>query len=346
LIEYYGSAQEFITEGAAMPAAADVDGDGKDEVAIAQGFGLTRLLRGDGTVAAIYGTDATALAAFTSVLNNPAAVLSNAYVPVDVPINFTTSGAFGKLAANGALSYAEPGTGAGSIAAALLVPGSGVAIHNLETAYDARTGVPRPGFPTTVQGLAFLSAPVLADVTGDSVADVIETADSSALSAHDGAGKLAPAFPKFTGGWGVFSPSVGDLLSNGTNEVVMLTREGQLFAWRTSGRSSGGDEWWTYRHDEHRTGRYGVDARPPGAVRAATFSGPANVVFTAPGDNWYTGAVASYRVRVDGGAVRAVAPHGGAGTRETVAVGTGSHTVTVQAVDRAGNLGTPITLQR
>src|SRR5204862_6720469 len=29
---YYGSAQEFITEGSNSPAVADIDGDGKDEV--------------------------------------------------------------------------------------------------------------------------------------------------------------------------------------------------------------------------------------------------------------------------------------------------------------------------
>jgi hypothetical protein len=336
LVEYYGSAQEFLTEGASVPVAADVNGDGKDEIAVAPEFTPTRLLSGNGVVMTTYGSDVTAAGAFTSVMNDPAGVLAGTTLPADVPINFTTSGAFGKI--GGSLVYAEPGTAAGSLATALLLPGSGRAIQNVEQVYDAATGAGRVGFPSTLQGLDFLGAPLVTDVTGDGQADVVEATDSSALSAHEGTGALAPGFPKFTGGWTVFSPSAGDLLSDGTQDLVLTTREGYLFAWRTQGKATS-SEWWAYRHDEHRSGRYGVDARPPGVPRNPSFPKNGPLSFVAPGDDWYAGTVRKYRARFGSGPWQDAPATVAAGATQAISVPAGTTSVSLQAVDDAGNLG-------
>ena len=37
-------------------------------------------------------------------------------------------------------------------------------------------------------------------------------------------------------------------------------------AWNTPGKAGGGDQWWSYRHDERNTGTYGIDTRPPGIL--------------------------------------------------------------------------------
>lgn len=336
LLEYYGSAQEFITEGSDVPVAADVNGDGRDEIESAPVFTPPRLFGGNGTLMTTYGSDAAATSAFLSILGNRAGLLTGSVTPVDIPISFTTSGVFGRVG-GGPLSFVAPATSAGSMAAALLVPSSGFGIHNLDTAYDAATGAPRAGYPTTLQGLDFLGAALVTDVNGDGKPDVVDTTDSSALSAHDGAGALVTGFPRFTGGWALWSASAGDVAASGTNDVVVVTREGYLFDWKTAGRASANSEWWTYHHDEHRTGRYGVDTRPPGTLRDLRRAGR-TVTFTAPGDDWYDGRALGYLVLSSKGFF-GVLSSGPAGTTQTITLPAGAQHVGVVAVDAAGNFG-------
>ncbi|HEX6488088.1 MAG TPA: hypothetical protein VF137_04315 [Candidatus Dormibacteraeota bacterium] len=331
IIEYYGSAQEFITEGVGGPVAANVLGDGQFDVAANPGFSPTYLFHGDGSNLGLYGP----------VPGPTAAALAGSVelgsLPVDAPIGFTTSGAFGNL--NGVLSYTQPGSGGGSLAYSLLLPGSGGAITEYERAWTAAGGAPQPGFPAPLQGLDFLGTPAIADITGDGQPDILQGADSSALMGYTTGGQQAPGFPKFNTGWSVFAPAVGDLTDNGRNDVVELTREGYVFAWSTPGLATANSEWWTYRHDEHRTNQYGIDTRPPGAIRNLAVHG-GNITFTDPGGDWYTGAAA--HLLVNGASVPVKGP---AGTADSVAVPAGAATVTIQAVDAAGNLGLPATVQ-
>jgi hypothetical protein len=50
IMTFNGSAQEFITEAVNQPAVADVNGDGRDEVATGPSFGPTYLISGPGRV--------------------------------------------------------------------------------------------------------------------------------------------------------------------------------------------------------------------------------------------------------------------------------------------------------
>jgi hypothetical protein len=288
---YYGSAQEFLTEGVNAPVAADVGGTGTDEVAAQAGIFTPPLLyRGDGSLAAAYGPGPNPLQTAVAGGGGPAASTP------DAPVGFTTSGAFGRFG-GGQLVYAQPMVGSASTAQALLYPGSGVPIKNYMAAFGAASGTPVAGLPAAAQGLDFLGAPVIADVSGDGTPDLIEGGDSSALHAFAPGGGQVPGFPKFMSGWILWAPSVGDLLGDGHNDVVTMTREGYLYAWRTPGKPAGNGEWWSYRHDEHNTGRYGVDTRPPGAVRRAVLGpGDRSVSFVAPGEDWYDGTAAQYRL--------------------------------------------------
>jgi hypothetical protein len=347
LVEYYGSAQEFITEGTHAPSAADVDGDGDDEVAASPIFTPPSLIDGDGSTVATYGSAGNAASAFLAVQGNPAGVIGGD-LPNDEPVTFTTSGAFGKLG-GGALQYAQPQTGAASIAAALLTAGSGAPIKNYLTANDAQSGAPASGFPAEIQGLDFLGAPLIADVSGDGKPDAITGADSSAMHAFDAGGAQVAGFPKFTTGWTVWAPSTGDLRTSGRTALVSGTREGYVMAWKTAGRAAAGnDEWWSYRHDERNTARYGVDTRPPGVVRRLKLSKRGGrLTFRAPGDDWYAGRVAKYRVRA-GGKTKLVKAKSkaAAGKRVTIKAPRHALRVTVQAVDDAGNLGRARTARR
>jgi len=325
---YYGSAQEFITEGSNSPAVADIDGDGRDEVVSDPVFSLNEyVFRGDGT-------------AFTPPWTNPPEGLPDPALPIpDVPVAFTTSGAFGMF--NGTLTYAQAGSGAASIIGALLTAGSGQPILNKERAWNATTGAVLPGFPAKLQGLNFLSAPLFVDITGDGLSEIIDGADSSALHGYMAGGlqALTANFPKFTTGWLLWSPTAGDLDSDGTVEVVANTREGYTMVWQTPGLASANHEWWRYHHDEWNTGRYGTDTRPPGILRAPHLDAAARrITFIAPGDDWYTGRPATYRIVHTAGTVDLPATVD-AGNTETLVVPAGIDAGTVQAVDDAGNVG-------
>jgi hypothetical protein len=268
VVIFYGSAQEFITEGSNSPVAADVDGDGADEVATSAIFSPSSLIQGDGTVTPIYGPHPNGLAA--AVAGQDPSGYATGNQPTDAPASFTTTGAFGKV--GGTLAYSQGGTGASSIASSLLTPGKGNAIQNYQRTYDAASGTPLPGFPAELQGLDFLGAPLIVDVTGDGVAEVLEGGDSETLHAFQvGAGDQAPGWPKWTPGWTISSPTAGDVDGDGKVDVVTSTREGYVLAWGTDGEA-GDLEWPTYKGDAQRTGRYAGNL--PASVPAPASSQP------------------------------------------------------------------------
>ena len=339
---YYGSAQEFVTEGVNNPVTADINGDGRTEIASAAGiFTPTSLYGPDASSQGIFGPfPGGAVTLFTG---NQQALLDalNGNPPDDIPVNFTTSGAFGRFGPAGQLSYAEPGSGAGTVTTSLLLAGSGTPINSYMRAFDAASRSPLPGYPSRAQGLDFLGAPLIADVDGDGSPEIIQGGDSSALHAFTASGGQAAGFPKFDSGWNLFAPSVGDLDGDGRNELAAATREGYLMVWNTKGKASGNDEWWSYRHDERNTGEYGVDTRPPGVARGLKLNG-GQLSFRAPGDDWYSGTVRRYQlvVRTADGLRRIKVPvNRAAGGRVSVKVPQGLEDAKIRAVDDAGNLG-------
>ena len=316
VIAVYGTAQEFITEGIDSPVAADVDGDGDDEVAVSPALSPTYLLDGDGSQVAQYGPSPSSGVA-------------------DVPVTFTTSGAFGRF--GGGLTFAIGGSAALSIASAITTTGAGAQIVNVHRAYEARGGASREGFPARLQGLDFLGGPIVADVTGDGEAELLEGGDTNALHAYTEGGAQAAGFPKWHSGWTIWAPSAGDLDSDGRTEIATTTREGDLFVWNTPGRADANDEWWRWHHDEWSTGRYGTDTRPPRVVRGVRLRGR-RVSWLPSGDDWATGRAARYRValRLRGGRRRTLTVEA---TRVTLPRGT--RCFTIQGIDDAGNVGHP-----
>jgi hypothetical protein len=362
LIFYYGSAQEFITEGVNAPAVADLDGDGKDEWSFSPGiFSPTYTHGPDGTRDKTYGPIPDATLGLLSGGLNPATLLGvlAGDLPTDAPVSFTTSGAFGKVGPGSNLAFAEPGTGGASTVGALLLAGSGIPIKNYMRVHEANSGLPLPGFPAESQGLDFLGAPAIADVTGDGAAEVLEGGDSSALHGFTTGAAQAPGFPKFHSGWIVFGPAVGDLDSDGKSEVIAATREGYLYVWDSDGTHAGNQEWWSYRHDERNTANYGLDTRPPGVLRDAHLAaGGMQITFDAPGDDWYGGTAGHYEAVSSGTAITPAnfdskdpldgepAP-GGAGASETYAIpASAKRFVAIRAVDEAGNLGPIVSFDR
>jgi FG-GAP-like repeat/Subtilase family len=337
---YYGSAQEFITEGVSDPITADLNGDGKSEIAFAPGiFSPTELHNPDGSLRTVYGPNP--LISFAGAVGSLAAIQQTLQgnLPTDIPVNFTTSGAFGNF--GGGLSYTEPGSGAASVAGALLLSGSGLPLNSYVRAFGASTGASLAGFPAKLQGLDFLGAPAIADVSGDGQPDLLIGGDSSALHAYSANGSMVGGWPKFTTGWEVFGPSVGDIDGDGRNEVAVTTREGYVMVWNTPGRTSS-NQWWSSRHDQHNSGEYGIDAQSPGVARNARIHSR-QLRFRAPGDDWYNGKVDHYTVQFShpNGSTdtRTVGPSGAAGSVERIDLPAHTKSVRVRAVDEAGNRG-------
>ena len=134
-------------------------------------------------------------------------------------------------------------------------------------AWSGATGVSLPGFPQQVDSVAFLTAPALADVDGDDDVDVLFTSSGHWLYAVDAEGEPAAGFPRFHGGWAMGGPVVGDITGDGRREVILATREGLLFAWRTEAPADGPAQWPRPRHDPALTGdattALPVQAGPP-----------------------------------------------------------------------------------
>jgi len=89
-----------------------------------------------------------------------------------------------------------------------------------------------PSFPRRMEDVTLLAAPVAADVDGDGNEEILLGSGGYLLHAFKKTGGEAEGFPKFTGGWVLSPPAVGDLDGDGEPELVSVTREGYLFAWR------------------------------------------------------------------------------------------------------------------
>ncbi len=334
---YYGSAQEFVTEGSGAPVACDVNGDGKDEIVVSPMFSHPWLVDGNGKIITQYNSGFNPLPKAADVVDMVTALTT------DMPMSFTTTGAFGRF--GGGLTFAQTGSGIQGILLSILTPGRGTWLKNFERVVDAQTGKARNGFPTFFQGLNFIGAPIIADVTGDGKAEIIDAGDSSALHAYTEGGSQAEGFPKFTTGWALWSPSAGDIDGDGLTELVMLTREGYLSVWNTRGKAAANTEWWHNQHDEWNSGLYGTDTRPPGVVRDISYDAAnRELSFRAPGDDWYQGKALKYIVEFLPGGVSEFTAKASAGAWEFIPVPEGTTEFSIRAVDAAGNMGLPVSI--
>jgi hypothetical protein len=209
------------------PVLADVDGDGRDEVAIAAFTGTHELFNGDGTKRLTYD--------------------SNETVALGVNAAFARIG--GQLDLFGGVVDAK-------LALAQLSPASDIPFDHLADAWNASTGAKLDGYPRVMEGWMLAGAPAVADVSGDGRPEVIQGSSGDVLHAVDPTtGQEPPGWPKDTGGWLLASPAVGDIDGDGMNEVVAVTRDGFLYVYDTPGR--GALEWPAFRHDARNTGRGG-----------------------------------------------------------------------------------------
>ncbi len=231
----------------AAPALADVNGDGRLEIAVAGVAGPTKIFDSDGYL-------------YRAVENGTAADPQLAFGPasdsVDMPMQvFFTNSVFADLNNDGRLNVLQGGGGM-LLAAAMVAGGTRATFDHLLGAWDVRSGRFLYSFPRRREDYQFFLSPAVADLDNDGLPEAINGSAGYFVHAFNRYGVEPTGWPKFTGGWIAASPCVGDVDGDGNLDVVTGTRNGWLFAWSTAGSSSGRIEWEGYKHDNRNTGNY------------------------------------------------------------------------------------------
>jgi hypothetical protein len=341
----YGTAQDFITEGVQTPVSYE-------------GATGPQLVANPG----LFTSQTIDLRTGTMHIETPGTIppdSSNPAVnPASALVHFTTTASVGKLGPAGALTAVQASSAATDVATGIVeTPGLGIRVRSAIEAWNPETGTNLSQYTEPIQGLSFLSAPALADVSGAGSPDIVIGDDSGALQAWNGAtGQPVPGWPKWTGGWSLFTPAVGDVQGNGTNAVVVGLREGWLHAYTTPGLAGANDDAWHWHQNDRDTGHYGDDTRPPMKPRSLRFSGPGTVCWNAPGNDWGVGTAASYELRAfaqqptpesfaSGTPLSGAPTPAPAGTEQCATVSSTAPYIGLRAIDPAGNISYPASVQ-
>jgi hypothetical protein len=348
------SAVPVVAEGVPnSPALADVDGNGTLEIALAVFIGDPTIYRANGTTfATMLGAPFGATGAGGDT--NEATPEGGLARATDQPSHFYTGqGVFADLEGDTLLDYVSGSVGNGLLT---LATGSGTpaVFDHLLSAWNATTGAQKPAFPRVIEDWQFVTAPSVAEISGDALPEVLATSGGFFVHAFNALGVEPPGWPKLTGQWQTSAPSVGDLDGDGQVEVVQTTRLGTLFVWSTAGAACQADQWRKFRHDEWNSGTYGKDTRRPARVDdlgAFVSSGNVTLGWTAVGDDGRCGTAAEYELRASaapidesnfaGALTIPLAPPAVAGAAETrtVAPPAGAVYLALRAIDEAGNAG-------
>ena len=228
------------------PVLADVDGDGRDEVAIAAFTGQPELYRGDGT--RMGGPNAQA----SHFQTTGRGAGSTATAPAIIALG--ANAAFGRTEPAGPLGFFS-GAVDTRLAQAQVSPAQNVPFEHLLGGWDAASGEWRPGFPRVVEGWTIIAGPAVADVDGEGGSEVLAGSSGNVLHAVSPDGSEPAGWPKDTAGWLLAAPAVGDIDGDRRLEVVAVTRDGFLWVWNTPAKA-GPQEWPSFRHDTLNSGRH------------------------------------------------------------------------------------------
>lgn len=278
----YSQSIDFVQEGANAASIADVDGSGTLRVAITPIAGAPIILNGNGST-------------FKGMSPGCPSAPCSGYPPYygsdALTVGVTSQSAFGDLNGDGKPEFMQPTAGAATLTSALGDAGQAALPHVFDQAWDPMTGAVLDNFPTNQDGFPFYTSPVVGNLTEDGNRSMISSNDSYWIHARGPDGEEAPGFPKWTGQWTSFGGALGDPKFDGQQYLAYGTREGQLFLWKVGGKPSMNDQWWHHRHDEHNSGRYGNDTRPPAGVRFVVnrSMNSAQVTWRASGDDGVNG---------------------------------------------------------
>lgn len=133
-------------------------------------------------------------------------------------------------------------------------------------AFDGPTGATLPNFPLPIlDGLGnkvgIRSSAALVDLDNDGGLDMILGDQLGRLHGYDASGDPLPGFPIQTGNLIQGGPAVGDVDSDGLNEVVVQSFDQRIYCWDTPWAATGGDGWPMFKANALNSGIQG-DASP------------------------------------------------------------------------------------
>jgi hypothetical protein len=219
-----------------------------------------------------------------------------------------------------------------------------------------------PGFPAPVNDLQFLTGPSVADlepgVPGEEIVAGTASLDLQGFSAA-GTSMDPQRWPKLTSDWTVANPLIGtwDQLetdSEAKKVVFAVTRAGFMLPFETKADPCSPASWPRFHHDNANSGAFGGtvdrDAVAPGKPMDVALHGN-TLSWKAPGDDLLCGRADHYEVVVSD--ERPTTPRsfraqkqvedpptpGDPGSPQSMGVPPGSKTVSIRAVDDAGNVG-------
>jgi len=246
-----------VSQGAAL---GDLDGDGIEEIAVQGSNGPLYVLRGDGSsFLGVTSNGKHQTLDYDVLASIPSQPGSN-----DFPIVLGLLGgpSLADLEGDGLLEVTAGTAGTTKLidvqAPARQEPG-----HNQISAWDPRTGHMLDTFPRIVEDLMFFGNPSVADLDGDGLPEIVQGTGGGIVHAVNHLGVQPAGWPKFTNQWMIPIPVAGDIDADGLLEVVVMSREGFLTVWETSGPATpNAIQWAGFRHDRQRTGsvRSGVPA--------------------------------------------------------------------------------------
>jgi hypothetical protein len=123
-----------------------------------------------------------------------------------------------------------------------------------------RNGVLDPNFTnvrfSSMTDAASECSPVVADVSGDGIPDIVIGDENGVLSAFSGTGALLPGFPITLGAEVRGAPALCDCDGDGLSEIVVAGWDTRLYVWDYDFPFSpaGTPEWPQFHHDAMRTG--------------------------------------------------------------------------------------------
>ena len=217
-----------------IPALGDLDADGKREIVVGTGDGHVFAFRQDGTTLPGWPR-------FTK----PIVVNSAAIGDIDGDGRPEVVAGVDDLRVNGRVENYL-----------FAWRGDGTSLESWPVRYDG-----------AFHAFFGFGAPVIADVDGDSVAEVIVSSDGQwphplPLHAYKATGAEAVGFPKPTWSIGAHpysAAAVGDLDGDGSQELAWLDLDGWLAVWDLSSAHTSPAPWPMFAHDAGHTSRHGSD---------------------------------------------------------------------------------------
>lgn len=257
----------LIAEGVGnSPLAGDFDGDGKPEGVMHGNASAPYILPADpGTQNLLSSTPTNALPVRVDPETGdtergiaPTSIFgpgSQAHQP-DTMFPLFAQPSLGDLDQDGTLDVIASGASLSMAQNLLSSQPSNDPAQHLLAMWSGKTGRMMPGSPVVLEDFTFFNSQAIADLSGDGYPEVITGSAGYFVHAVDSCGVEAEGWPKFTGNWIIATTAVGDINGDDGLEVVVNSRSGYLYAWKTAGKTDGVIQWESFRHDNRNTGNY------------------------------------------------------------------------------------------